>query len=110
MGSKSFARAVIASGALLGAILFPTAAATADPVPVSPFTEIDEPIEDDDAEAAPVESGSSFSGPGFSGSSTTGSSGTFNSGSSGDSEESGSAEDAAVGFLGRLLRGAVTGS
>ncbi|MFD6394565.1 hypothetical protein [Nocardia sp. NPDC060259] len=111
MGSKSFLRAIIVSGGLLGTVVLPAAVATAEPIPVSPYTEIDEPVDqEDESESDTGDSGSSFSGPGLSGSSTTGSSGSFNTGSQDGPDGSGSVENAVAGFVGRLLRGVVTGS
>lgn len=94
----------ILSGAFLGALALPGVVATAQPLPVAAHTVRVEQIDQGG-------SGSSFSGPGVSGSSTTGSSGSLNTGSQeGADEGDGSSGSSNVRFLGRVLRGVVTGS
>lgn len=94
----------IVAGALLGALMFPAATATAAIVPLAPHAATLESIDQGGT-------GSSFSGPGVSGSSTTGSSGSVNTGSQDGAEEGDGSSGSANGrFLGRVLRGVITGS
>lgn len=89
---------------LMGAVAVSTAVVAAEPIEptlVSIAEADDSGADDGSDEGDSSESGSSFSGPGFAGSSTTGSSGAVSTGS---------VENLLPGFLGRLLRGVVTGS
>lgn len=103
----------MAAGIVLAGSLGSMAGAVAEPIPLTPYSAAEEAVDapsESGEGISPAGSGSSFSGPGFAGSSTTGSSGSFNPGSSDGKGESGSAETAIAGFLGRIIRGVVTGS
>lgn len=90
-----------------------TAIATAEPISLVPYAAVDDSAGQDlsgAGDSGPASSGSAFSGPGISGSSTSGSSASFDTGPQDSEDGSGSAEYAAAGILGRVIRGVVTGS